>query len=45
MPVDRSFILGGVAIISDTNPFIFFPDFTVFVVTIQIIKPSFETVH
>ena len=43
--IDCSFILGGVAIIPNLNPFIFFPNFAVLVVIKQIIKSSFETVY
>ena len=43
--VDCSFILDGVAIIPDINPFTFFPVFAELVITKQTIESSFELVH
>ena len=46
LPVDCSFILDGVAIIPDMNPFTFLPVFAVLnVITKQTIESSFETFH
>jgi len=47
LPVDCSFILGGVAIIPDINPFSFFPVFALPYLSLPntTIESSFETVH